>query len=68
MNLLISKGTFSRDGNDVWKTNFSFNAFVTGARIGVSYGEVVTVETNFTVNGPLVDRPWRGGQPLLMMA
>lgn len=62
MSLLISKGTFSRDGADVWKTNFSFSAFITSASIGVSYGEVVTVETNFTVNGPLVDRPWKGGQ------
>jgi hypothetical protein len=62
VNLLISKGTFTRDGGDYWKTNFAFNAFITSASIGVSYGEVVTVETNFTVNGPLRDRPWKGGQ------
>lgn len=62
MNLLISKGTFTRDGIDSYKTNFAFSAFITSASIGVSYGEVVTVETNFTVNGPLVDRPWKGGQ------
>ena len=61
MSLLISKGTFTRDAVDVWKTNFTFNAFITSASIGVSYGEVVTVETNFTVNGPLGDRPWKGG-------
>lgn len=62
MNLLISRGTFTREGADVWKTNFSFNAFITSASIGVSYGEVVTVETSFTVNGPLGDRPFKGGQ------
>lgn len=62
MSLQISKGTFTKDNRDYWKTNFSFAAFITSASIGVSYGEVVTVETNFTVNGSLVDRPTRGGQ------
>lgn len=62
MNLLVSRGTFTRDGYDVWKTNFSFRAFVTSASVGLTYGEVVTVDINFTVNGPLIDRPWKGGR------
>ena len=44
-------------GAALWKTNFLFNAYVTGASIGVSYGEVVTIDTSFTVDGPLLDVP-----------
>jgi hypothetical protein len=62
MSLLISRGTYTSDGSDWWKTNFAFNAFVTSASVGVAFGEVVTVDVNFTVNGPLRDRPWKGGR------
>lgn len=50
---------------EVFKTNFVFNAYITGASVGVSYGEVVTVNTTFTVDGPLIARPSRPGQSLL---
>lgn len=46
-------------GNAVWKTNFLFNAYITSASIGVSYGEVVTINTSFTVDGPLLDVPYK---------
>lgn len=46
-------------GNAIWKTNFLFNAYITSASVGVSYGEVVTVDTSFTVDGPLLDVPWK---------
>lgn len=41
----------------LWKTNFLFNAYITSASLGVSYGEVVTVDVNFTIDGPLLDVP-----------
>lgn len=46
-------------GDAIWKTNFLFNAYITSASVGVSYGEVVTVDTSFTVDGPLLDLPWK---------
>lgn len=46
-------------GAALWKTNFLFNAYITSASVGVSYGEVVTVDTSFTVDGPLLDVPWK---------
>jgi len=46
-------------GNAIWKTNFLFNAYITGASVGVNYGEVVTIDTSFTIDGPLLDTPWR---------
>jgi hypothetical protein len=46
-------------GNALWKTNFLFNAYITSASVGVSYGEVVTVDTSFTVDGALLDVPWK---------
>jgi hypothetical protein len=46
-------------GAALWKTNFIFNAYITSASVGVSYGEVVTVDTSFTVDGPLLDVPWK---------
>lgn len=46
-------------GNALWKTNFLFNAYITSASVGASYGEVVAVETSFTVDGPLLDVPWK---------
>ena len=48
-------------GAALWKTNFLFNAYITGASIGVSYGEVVTIDTSFTVDGPLLDVPVKAG-------
>lgn len=48
-------------GNALWKTNFLFNAYITSASVGASYGEVVAVETSFTVDGPLLDVPWKTG-------
>jgi hypothetical protein len=48
-------------GAALWKTNFLFNAYITGASIGVSYGEVVTIDTSFTVDGPLLDVPLKAG-------
>lgn len=46
-------------GAALWKTNFLFNAYITGASIGVNYGEVVTIDTSFTIDGPLLDVPWK---------
>jgi hypothetical protein len=61
MNLAIDGGTAGTSGqvggNALWKTNFLFNAYITSASVGVSYGEVVTIETSFTVDGPLLDVP-----------
>jgi hypothetical protein len=48
-------------GAALWKTNFLFNAYITGASIGVSYGEVVTIDTSFTIDGPLLDVPTKAG-------
>jgi hypothetical protein len=46
-------------GNALWKTNFLFHAYITSASVGVNYGEVVTIETSFTVDGALLDVPWK---------
>lgn len=46
-------------GGALWKTNFLFNAYITSASVAASYGEVVTVDTSFTVDGPLLDVPWK---------
>jgi hypothetical protein len=46
-------------GGALWKTNFLFNAYITSASVGVNYGEVVTIETSFTVDGALLDVPWK---------
>ena len=48
-------------GNALWKTNFLFNAYITGASVGVNYGEVVTIDTSFTIDGPLLDVPTKPG-------
>jgi hypothetical protein len=63
MNLAVD-GTASGSAGDVggaalWKTNFLFNAYITSASVGVNYGEVVTIETSFTVDGALLDVPWK---------
>lgn len=59
MNLAVDGGAFTVNDADVYKTNFLFNAYITSASVSVSYGEVVTVATNFTVDGPLIDVPWK---------
>jgi|694.fasta_scaffold46864_3 hypothetical protein len=46
-------------GNALWKTNFLFNAYITSASVGVSYGEVVAVDTSFTIDGAFLDTPWK---------
>jgi hypothetical protein len=59
MNLAVDGGVSIVDAIEVWKTNFLFNAYITSASVAVSYGEVVTVDTSFTVDGPLIDVPWK---------
>lgn len=62
MSLAVDGGTYTvDDGTELSKSNFMFNAFITSASVSVSYGEVVAVSTNFTVNGPLLDVPWKPG-------
>jgi hypothetical protein len=61
MNLAVDGSVNGRNsevgGNALWKTNFLFNAYITSASVGVNYGEVVTIETSFTVDGALLDVP-----------
>jgi hypothetical protein len=63
MNLAVdgtASGTSGQvGGGALWKTNFLFNAYITSASVGVNYGEVVTIETSFTVDGALLDVPWK---------
>jgi hypothetical protein len=63
MNLAVDGSTSGPGGqvggNALWKTSFLFNAFITSASIGVNYGEVVTIDTSFTMDGPLLDTPVR---------
>jgi hypothetical protein len=59
MNLAVDGGVSIVDAIEVWKTTFLFNAYITSASVAVSYGEVVTVDTSFTVDGPLIDVPWK---------
>ena len=62
MNLAVNGGTYLwTNGSELLKSNFMFNAYVTSASVSVSYGEVVTVNTSFTVDGPLIDVPWKSG-------
>ena len=61
MNLAVDGGISVVDADELQKTNFLFNAYITSASVAVSYGEVVTVDTSFTVDGPLMDVPWRPG-------
>jgi hypothetical protein len=62
MSLAVDGGTYTVDaGSELLKTNFIFNAYITSASISVSYGEVVAVNTSFTVDGPLIDVPSRAG-------
>lgn len=63
MNLAVDGSTngSSADvgGRALWKTNFLFNAYITSASVGVSYGEVVTIDTSFTIDGAFLDLPWK---------
>lgn len=52
-------------GQALWKTNFLFNAYITSSSIGVNYGEVVTIDTSFTVDGAMLDVPYKPGVVLL---
>jgi hypothetical protein len=61
MNLAVDGGISVVDADELQKTNFLFNAYITSASVAVSYGEVVTVDTSFTVDGPLIEVPWRPG-------
>lgn len=62
MSLAIDGGVYNTDaGTELRKTNFTFNAYITSANVSVSYGEVVTVNTSFTVDGPLLDVPFKPG-------
>lgn len=69
MNLAVdgtTSGTVGEVGGQaLWKTNFMFNAYITSASVGVNYGEVVTIDTSFTVDGALIDRPFNTGKVLL---
>jgi hypothetical protein len=63
MNLAVD-GTTSGSAGQVggaalWKTNFMFNAYITSSSVGVNYGEVVTIDTSFTIDGALIDVPWK---------
>ena len=59
ISLAVDTGIDTADANEVFKTNFVFNAYITGATVSVSYGEIVTIETTFTVDGPLLDIPFK---------
>jgi hypothetical protein len=63
MNLAVdgsTTGAFSDVGGAaLWKTNFLFHAYITSASLGVNYGEVVTIDTSFTVDGTYLDVPWK---------
>lgn len=46
-------------GAGSFKTNFVVDAFITSASLSATYGEVVAIDVNFTVQGALRDRPWK---------
>ena len=50
--VLLSLGVNTATSND-----FVFRAFITGASLAVTYGEVVSVDVNFQVNGAFIDFP-----------
>lgn len=60
MNLAVDASTIEGD-RELFKSNFLFNAYITGASVSVAYGEVVTIDTTFTVDGNLIDVPWKPG-------
>jgi hypothetical protein len=63
MNLAVDGSTTGASsevgGAALWKTNFLFHAYITSASLGVNYGEVVTIDTSFTVDGTYLDVPWK---------
>lgn len=54
--VIMSLGVDSSSDN-----NFLFNAFITSASLSASYGEVVAIETGFTVDGTLLTIPAYAG-------
>ena len=46
---------------ELFKSNFVFNAYITSAAVSASYGEVVTIETSFTIDGALINVPYKPG-------
>lgn len=58
MNLMVDSKYNTNSG---YMNNFLFAAYITSASISNSYGEVVTVSTNFTVDGPLLETPTKPG-------
>ncbi len=61
MSLVVDSGAYTLNAQELFKTNFVFNAYITNASVNVSYGEVVAVSTSFTVDGPLIDVPNKPG-------
>jgi hypothetical protein len=62
MSLAVDGSVYNLDATtQLPKNNFTFNAYITSASVSASYGEVVTVNTSFTVDGPLIDVPWKPG-------
>jgi len=63
MNLAVDGSVSGSEGQvggaALWKTNFLFHAYITSASLGVNYGEVVTIDTSFTVDGSYLDVPWK---------
>lgn len=57
MNLMVD----AKNSSGTYWNNFLFAAYITSASVSNSYGEVVTVSTNFTVDGPLLEVPTRPG-------
>ena len=57
ISLAVDAGFDGAADAELFKSNFVFNAFITGATVSVAYGEVVTIETTFTVDGPLLEVP-----------
>jgi hypothetical protein len=61
MSLVVDSGAYTLNAQELFKTNFIFNAYITNASVSVSYGDVVAVSTSFTVDGPLIDVPNKPG-------
>jgi hypothetical protein len=65
MNLSVDGGYSTVNSAELQKTNFLFNAYITSASVAVSYGDVVTIDTSFTVDGPLLATPNKPGVTVL---
>jgi len=61
LNLAVAGDVNNINNQNFLRANFLFNAYITSASVAVSYGEVVTVDTSFTVDGPLLDVPFKPG-------